>query len=491
MRDERRIVVIGSGPAGAMAARTLVKQGLPVTMLEAGSVLPKGALVRIFGRNMGRKHAAYQTNPKPIFTSTGDPNTVWHYHLGPGGLSNQWTGAVPRFSEADFQDGVSLHECYQWPVVYNDLVNYYTEAEAVLIVTAGTHVTPTLPPTNMRYQRGLPGAWNTVAKVATQHGQLLTALPLADGPPFLVARRGTAFNSFTNLVTPLMRKPNFELRLGATALQLEWSGAQRRVQAVVYYDQQKQTHERINAAAVVVACGTLNSIRLLFNSTSSDFPQGLGNSEGLLGRYMHDHPREWWSFTTDRPLPPLSPAIYLTRKPYGTTAPLMATSWTLGATATLDKLRSLTPLKTYQVGVQMFGTMIPTLDQRVRPDPTYPDVYGMPGLNIQMQFTSDEIANMEAGRQHLLNLMEEAGFRCTLNPVVPQLFPGSAVHYGGGIRMHHSRRYGMLDGYNRLYDVPNVVVCDASCFPTSPEKNPTLTIMALAARAAEQLGRDL
>jgi choline dehydrogenase-like flavoprotein len=65
------------------------------------------------------------------------------------------------------------------------------------------------------------------------------------------------------------------------------------------------------------------------------------------------------------------------------------------------------------------------------------------------------------------------------------------VHLGGTVRMHRSREHGALDPWNRLWDVPNVVVADSSCFPTGPEKNPTLTAMALAARAADRLAQDL
>ena len=87
--------------------------------------------------------------------------------------------------------------------------------------------------------------------------------------------------------------------------------------------------------------------------------------------------------------------------------------------------------------------------------------------------------------------MEDAGYRATIRDIVPQLVPGTAKHYGGAARMHASPKYGVTDGYNRLHDAPNVLVVDASCFTTGAEKNPTLTVMALAARSADYLARDL
>jgi choline dehydrogenase-like flavoprotein len=90
-----------------------------------------------------------------------------------------------------------------------------------------------------------------------------------------------------------------------------------------------------------------------------------------------------------------------------------------------------------------------------------------------------------------MKILDEAGIRSTIGDVVPTLHPGTSVHYGGTARMHTSPKYGVLDAWNRLYDAHNVIVCDAACFTTGSEKNPTLTIMALAARAASRLALDL
>jgi choline dehydrogenase-like flavoprotein len=90
-----------------------------------------------------------------------------------------------------------------------------------------------------------------------------------------------------------------------------------------------------------------------------------------------------------------------------------------------------------------------------------------------------------------MNLMDEAGYRATPREIDPTLFPGTIAHYGGTARMHAKPEYGVTDGWNRVYGAPNVLVCDAACFTTAAEKNPTLTVMAIAARAAARLARDL
>ena len=87
--------------------------------------------------------------------------------------------------------------------------------------------------------------------------------------------------------------------------------------------------------------------------------------------------------------------------------------------------------------------------------------------------------------------MASAGVDVEVPGPFHELVPGSSVHYAGSVRMHASPQFGVLDSWNRMYDVPNVAVVDPSCFPTGPEKNPTLTAMALAARAADRLADDL
>jgi choline dehydrogenase-like flavoprotein len=483
------VVVIGSGPSGAMAAHELVRQGAAVTMLEAGSADPSGLLVRVAGRNLFRRTPELKNELH--YVSGGHPSTTWFRTLEPGGLSNQWTGAVPRFAPQDFSDGQRIDERYRWPLDYQDLVPFYELAERQLSITASGDDVPQLPAGWVDHRRSLPRDWQAVAAVAARRGQGLTVLPLADGPDFLFARRATAFNSYSMIVRKLMPNPRFVLKTGCTALRLEWSGAGRRVEAVTYHDRYTSQEEWLPATAVVVACGPLGSTKLLFDSACSDFPDGLGNGHGVLGRYLHDHAKEWWAVDFERPISRLAPAGYLTRRPFDDSSPLLSTSWTVGLGSTAERLRSVFPGKSHSVGVQVFGSMIPSDRFFVRSAPDLKDEFGLPQLDIHLAFDAEVIDNVAAARASFVELMDEAGYPGTLSPVVPQCIPGASVHFGGTARMHRRPEFGVIDPWNRLFDVPNVVVVDASSFTTSSEKNPTLTAMALAARAAHRLVDDL
>ena len=479
-RDDERIVVIGSGPTGAAAALTLVDLGLPVTMLESGTRPPDGLLVRAMGRNVFRKRG--------IAPVQGD----WVQTLVPGGLSNFWVGASPRFAPDDFTEGERLHERYRWPVSYVDVVPYYERMERLMQIVGNPVDVPNLPGSVVLQPRQLPGAWNKVAASAVKAGHGLVPMPLADGPDWSFSHTGVGFNSFTHVVRRLQRRPNFDLRLGAHVLQLEWDGATRKVRTVVYRDRSAGCDRRVAAGSVVVAAGPLASTRLLLNSTSNDFPDGLGNSEGLLGRYLHEHPSQWFTLELKSgKLPRLPQAAYLTRGPIKASQPLLAAGSTIGFVSTRDKLWSALPVPADRFGVLMFGTMVPTETNFLQLDPSQHDEFGLPVLSAHLQYSCDELCNLSTHRVNLANILEGAGYACSVPKFVPDPQPGRSVHYGGTVRMHASAKYGMLDGWNRLHAVQNVVVADASAFTTGVEKNPTLTAMALAARACERLANDL
>jgi choline dehydrogenase-like flavoprotein len=487
--DERQVVVIGSGPAGAAAARVLIQKGIKVTMLESGTEMPTGMLLRLGGQNLFRIPAPVLEEKSHVIS--GDPRTHCYARLAPGGLSNNWTGGVPRFAPEDFTEGERLHERYRWPITYTELAPYYEQVERYMDISADPRDQPQLPGGYVAYRNRLPRDWDDVVQAAGKFGQGFTTYPLADGRPNMLVRRGTAFNSYSRVVRPLLKEPGFRFMMGAHALQLQWSPTKNKIDGVLYFNRGTGATERIEASAIVVACGPLASAKLLHNSVSTAYPHGLGNTDGLLGCFLHDHPREWWSFQLEHPLSLLAPAAYLTRLPYDSSPPLLATSWTLGLTNARDRIRSRLGMKGVDVGVQVIGTMIPTEGCQAKPSATKKDEFGLPALDVNIRYSDAEVDNVVRCRQHLMNVMEAAGHRSAIGEIVPTLYPGTIAHFGGTARMHADRKYGVVDSWNRLYDAPDVLVCDAACFTTAAEKNPTLTVMAIAARAATRLANDL
>jgi choline dehydrogenase-like flavoprotein len=497
--DDDRVIVVGSGPCGAIAAARLVQRGVRVVMLDSGSVAPGGVIVRAAGntllRRRGRpsmvsdRHDVVRAERGTLDDAT-NPRVEWHSSLSHGGLSNFWTAAVPRFAPEDFTEGGALDERYRWPITYDDLVPYYEHAEELLTVTAGAPFA-NVPANVARYSTALPADWADIASRLAANGHSLGALPMAKGAPWMIARRGAEFSSYHCIVAALRQSPRFRLVSGAHVTQLLWSARTGGVDAVEHVDRLTGVRSRTRCRAVVVAAGAIDSTVVLLRSVAPDHPHGLGNSSGVIGRYLHDHPREWWTATPEHALTALAHPAYLSRGPYDAAAPLLATSLTFGLATRTQRLQTYARRTASSFGVQVFGTMVPQPDVGV----TVPADRGAGTAEcrptLSLAYDQAALDNLVSARQRLVDVFASSGVRVTVPGPFHDATPGSSVHYGGSVRMHSSPEFGAVDRWNRLHDSPNVIVCDSSCFTTGPEKNPTLTAMAIADRAADRLADDL
>lgn len=472
-----------------MAAQQLVDGGVDVTMLDAGTGPARGFIVRVAGKTVAR-----WVDPRAMRTDRhvagGDPLTTWYSSMTHGGLTNHWTSAVPRFAPTDFTDGATYGEEYVWPIGYDDLVPFYEIVERALMVTAGSGF-PNVPPNIARFRAHIPADWQALCDAATAKGHGMGPMPMANGRPWMVALRSTGFNSYHCVIEPLVKAGSLRLIRSATARRISWNPSRGRADAVEYVDTRTRRLETLAADAIVVAAGALDSTAVLLRSTSADFPHGLGDVHNLLGRYLHDHPRQWWPVDFTKSLTALSHPIYISRAAYEESAPLRGVSMTIGLANTgSERVRALLGTKTRRAGVQLFGTMLPTAEMTValgkadEADPEAP-------LQITTHYTQAVLDDIVAARARFTDMFGALGVTARPRGPFHELQPGSSVHWGGTVRMHDSPRLGMLDASNRLHAVPNVVVCDSSCFPTGPEKNPTLTAMAIAARAGRLFAAEL
>jgi choline dehydrogenase-like flavoprotein len=489
--SDETVVVIGSGPAGAAAAVQLTAAGVKVTLVEAG--LPneaRGLTARLRGLTVMRVHRPLHTRTDGL-TITGDPSTLLYEDIAPGGLTNHWSCAVPRFSPDDFLDGRRAGEAFTWPIDYADLEPWYDRVEPWLQISGTMNSLPQLPAGKVRDVRALGQAWQRIAAAAEVEGQAIVPVPYVYGARTTLTLSGTVFNSFVRLVKPRLGAGLIEARFGKQVTQLEWSGGARRVTAVLARDRQTGADERIPCRAVVVAAGAVNTAKLFLQSTSADFPHGLGNTHGVLGGYLHDHPIGKLMVDLNAPLA-FTPAAYITRLPLDRTIPLFAASalqWS-GVQHFVRSTLQGHPGRLSAAGFSLFGTMAPTPDNFVALDTTKQSDDGSPGTTLHIRYPPESKAALEATRDQVVHLFDRVGLepKVSLWAIDPV---GSAIHFAGSCRMHASPRFGMLDAWSRMHAVPNVVVADSAAFTTGSEKNPVLTAMALAARASQRLVDDL
>jgi len=489
--EDNRVVVIGSGPPAAAAAVFLRQAGVEVLVLEAGTErAARGLTLRIRGLTVAKRRGPLVQREN--VRKTADPEAQLFEELSPGGLSNHWSCAVPRFSREDFADAARAGVEASWPIGYEDLEPWYSRVEPLLHIAGSSRGTTQLPAGNVRHAWELSREWSAIEEDAPRQGRSVVAMPYAYGADTSLTWSGTAFNSFVRLIRPEQKKGGLTVRFGAHVQRLEWDAKKRRVTAVVFRDRESGREERVACRAVVLSAGAFNTPQVLLQSKSADFPDGLGNTHGVLGRYLNDHPIAKIVLSLGSPIG-IYPAAYVTRTALDRSQPLYAAAgmqWSGAAIVARGALKSRQFGQSASTGFSVFGTMAPDRENFIALDPSVTTADGTSGLVLNIRHPPAATTVLEEARDQIISLFARAGFEPRLDVWKVELV-GNSNHYAGTCRMHDSPEFGMVNAWGRVHVVPNLVVADSSVFTTNPEKNPVLTSMTLAARASSRLAAEL
>src|SRR5262245_32297535 len=249
--DSNKVVVIGSGPAGAVATWELVRAGIDVVLLEAGAAHgARGLTARLAGATVLRFHRPLVQRSEGLRV-TGDQGSVLYEDISPGGLTNHWSCAVPRFSPDDFEDARRAGDAFVWPIDYDELSPWYDRVEPLLRIAGSPSDAPGLPAAKVSHPQRLGSSWNPIVDTARLAGQGLLPVPSAYGAGTTLTASGTVFNSFVRLVKPARGSGHLTIRYGARVTRLEWSGDAKRVTGVIARDIQNGVEHRVPCRAVV------------------------------------------------------------------------------------------------------------------------------------------------------------------------------------------------------------------------------------------------
>jgi choline dehydrogenase-like flavoprotein len=547
------VCIIGSGASGGTAAKVLTEGGLSVVLLEAGPpIVPerdykehlwpydlphRGAGVggrsrHGIGDEFMAPNGAWEIEGEPYVSAPGS-KFRWFRSRIVGGRTNHWGRIALRMAPVDFRvrsrDGMGD----DWPLTYDDVAPYYDKVESYIGVFGTKENIPSapdgvfLPPPKPRCTETI------VKKTCDQLNILCIPSRLAiltqphNGRPacHYCAQCGRGcitaanFSSSQVMIPPAEKTGRFTLITSAMARELI-VGKDGKVAAVSYIDKATREERRIHARAFVVAASACESARLLLNSRSTLFPEGLANASGVVGRNLmdsvgsngggyfpqlekmpaHNHDGvggmhmylPWWKF--DRKNDFLRG--YHTEFGGGRGMPGVGDYDRVcddfeGYGISL-KQECKKKYGTY-IGFAGRGEMIPNENCYCEIDPKVVDQWGIPVLRFHWKWGDNEI-KMAKDMQETYRAIVEAGGGIYLTETHedgPHPYGiadgGVIIHEVGTVRMGERPATSALNQYCQAHDVKNLFVTDGACFVTNADKNPTLTIMALTWRASEYL----
>src|SRR4051794_27254775 len=508
--DGDLVVVIGSGAGGGTLANELCRQGIRTVVLEAGPHLTG---------------PDYENDEWPAFnqmawldnrTTSGSwrgardfPNPPAGTAKAVGGTTTHGAGACPRFRDYEFRamseyGGVDGANLLDWPIGLADLEPYYDKAEVKMGVTH-RHGRPPLPANN-NYKVFANGA-QAVGYDGYAAGPYATNAEPYDGRPATVQdgfnfqgdKQGSKWSTLVAELPKAAATGKLDLRSECHAVQITHDPSGR-ADGVVYLDGGGALH-RQRARAVCVACNAIETARLLLLSDSASHPDGLANASGQVGRnYMRHLTASVWGhfdqpvrmfrgetmagIVTDEaghdPDRGFAGGFYMETLSLG--VPFMAAfvdpgAWGPDFTASMEAYLNT-------AGLWLVGEDMPQETNRVTLNRDVSDQHGLPAPNVHFDDHPNDVAMREYAWGKGEAVYEGVGaVGCVRTPPYP------STHNMGTCRMSARPEDGVVDQWGEAHDVPGLFVSDGSVFTTGAAANPTLTIVALAIRQAEELGR--
>ncbi len=515
LNDDGVVVIIGSGAGGGSLGHELATRGIDVVMLEAGAKQSTDSYVN---DEWGSFLQLAWLDPR---TTAGDWRVAKDFPGLPawicktvGGSTTHWAGASLRIQEHEFRalteygevEGASLLD---WPITLADLEPYYDKAEDKLGVTR-THGIPGLPGNN-NFKVMYNGAMKVGYKDCHTGRMAINSRDRDDrnqcqqlGFCFQGCKMGAKWSTLYSEIPKAEATGNFELRERCQALQIQHDDTGK-VTGVLYADADGNQHVQ-KARVVAIAGNSIESPRLLLNSESSKYPDGLANGSGKVGRnYMRhmtgsvyagfEEPVHMYKGTTMAGIitdesghdPSRGFVGGYEMETLSLGLPFMPAfldpgSWGRDYAAKLDDYANT-------AGMWLVGEDMPQESNRVELDPEVKDAHGLPVSKVTFSDHENDIAMRNHAYQQGSAVYEAVGAKW-----VHHTPPYPSTHNLGTNRMSAKPEDGVVNKWGQTHDIKNLFVSDGSQFTTGAAENPTLTIVTLALRQAdyiaEQMGKN-
>lgn len=574
-------IVVGSGAAGGMAVHVLTSHGLDVLLLEAGQhvdttqtlksmewpyeharhgnlppeyrVLDESDYEKYqppYGRHFGRYTNVVnwqQLGEGPDYTKELFVNDKDHPYTGTkfswvrsralGGKTNVWGRLALRMSEYDFKAASRDGYGDDWPISYADVAPYYDKVDRYLGISGIKENLPWLPDSIYQRPMRLNEPEMHIRSRLKASGRILTPFRLGvttDGLKHNKYRsrcfgRGAcqrrvggcdinaAFNAQSGLIYPAMDTGRLTVRTNATVYEVRYDPRTNRASGISFMDSTTRKTYDAKAKVVVLGASTLETTRILLNSKSRTFPDGIANSSGHLGHNLAEHvmgPRVEGIYKArvggERRNEDGRPGGFYIPRFQNLDAATQSKNFIRGyglegsggqemfpelAVTTMPgfgkdykkKVRDHAGAFVYMYGL---GEVLPRFENHVMLDPKMKDTFGIPVLRFAYKHGDNErkmCADMTARMQEIFT---DTGLEIT-RVKGDKLTEGSSVHEVGTARMGNDPRNSVLNPFQQAHDVKNLLVVDGAAFVSAGNQNPTWTIMALAWRACDHLAEEL
>lgn len=506
LSDSSVVVVVGSGAGGGTVANELAQKGVNVVVLEAGG---RHEIEDFVNDEWGSFSQISWLDKR---TTSGSWRVAKDFAGLPawivkavGGSTVHWAGASLRFQEHEFHTKTTYGELaganlLDWPITLAEMEPYYDRAEDKMGVT-GTHGIPRLPGNN-NYKVLAAGAKKLGYKEFHTGNMAINSEPRDNrgscqqiGFCFQGCKSGAKWSTLYTEIPKGEETGHLEVRPNAQVLQIQHND-KGLVTGVLYADKDGNQHVQ-KARVVCVAGNSIESPRLLLNSASSMFPDGLANSSGQVGKnYMRhmtgsvyaifDKPVHMYRGTTMAGIVRDESRLDTSRGFVGgyemetlsLGIPFMAAFLDPGGWG--KSFASAMEGYDHMAGMWLVGEDMPQESNRITLHATEKDAYGLPVPNVHF----DDHANDVAMRDHAFGrgsaLYDAVGAKRTIHTP-----PYPSTHNLGTNRMSADAKDGVVNKHGQTHDIKNLFVSDGSQFTTGGAENPTLTIVALAIRQAE------
>jgi choline dehydrogenase-like flavoprotein len=549
-------IVIGSGISGGWAAKEFSEKGFKTLVLERGrdvkhlkdypttnkmpwefehrgevphDIQEKNPVVsRCYAFREDAMHFFVKDVEHPYVQ---DKPFDWIRGYQVGGKSLLWARQTQRWSQYDFEGPARDGFAVDWPIRYNDLAPWYSYVEKFAGISGNRDGLDILPDGEFLPALELSCVENHFKDVVAKNyndrhviyarcahltkptqvhldqgrGQCQNRSLCQRGCPF-----GGYFSSNSSTMPAAERTGNCTLRPFSVVHSIIYDDKKGKATGVRVIDSQTKETTEFYAPVIFVNAAAFNTNLILLNSTSSRFPNGLGNDSGVLGKYVAFHnyrariSGQYDGFKDSKTDGRSPTSAYL---PRFRNVKKQETDFLRGYAAGFGAGRYLnrnyngfgeelknnlaaTEYGPWRVGSHMMGETIPKESNTLTLDGTEKDAWGIPLLKINISYDDNDEKMVKDYHEQMTEMFTKAGFT-DIQTTDSKAAPGLDIHEMGGIRMGHDPKTSMLNKWNQLHACKNVFVTDGACMTSTSTQNPSLTYMAFTARAVDYAVREM